>query len=585
MAYAALRKSGLLPDAAPDNRIIALYVRVSTGYQVDKDSVPHQIKELKAYFIHVLHIPEDKLEVFVDAGKSGKNTDRPAFQRMMKKIRSGFVSYVGVYKIDRISRNLVDFSLMYDDFKKNRVTFISLNEQFDTSSAMGEAMLKIILVFAELERKMTSERVSDIMIGRAIDGQWNGARVPFGWDFDEESKFPKHSEVEAAFGRLMYNMYEETRSSCAVRDYNNSNNIPTKRGGEWTSKTVADFIRNPMNRGDYRYNYRESARGKKKPENEMVYLKGVFPPLVPPEQWDRCNAIMDENAAKKRAAGFSHKRIHVHVFSGLLVCADCGAYFQAVKRDKMRENGFAPSLYRCGNRYRKRSCNAAGCSDVKIGPFVFNYISGMVRASGMRSKIHSPEELEQLLLTGSCFSDVAGIASEGLNATFSLLSGRAPSGGSAYAPDLLTAPSGCADSNKIDELKQKLTRIDRALERLKKAFLFDDNSMGEKEYLETKLSLEMGRIEAENHMKDLSEVTFSTEAGEMAFIKSASAFLLAHQMQDDEYIVYNEFAATIDNDTLKSFLNLVIEKITIQNGRPISIIFKNGLEHKFLYRK
>ena len=156
-------------------KIVALYVRVSTGYQVDKDSLPFQKKELKAYCEHVLHIDKKRIEIFEDAGKSGKNTKRPAFERMMEKVKHGQVSHVIVYKIDRISRNLVDFSLMYDDFKYNKVTFISLNEQFDTSSAIGEAILKIILVFAELERKLTSERVKDVMIGRAKNVQWNGA--------------------------------------------------------------------------------------------------------------------------------------------------------------------------------------------------------------------------------------------------------------------------------------------------------------------------------------------------------------------------------------------------------------------------
>ena len=141
--------------AGNDSRITALYVRVSTGYQIDKDSLPFQKKELKNYCVHVLHIPPDEIEIYEDAGKSGKNTDRPAFQRMMKKVKAGSVARVVVYKIDRISRNLVDFSLMYDTFKDNRTTFISLNEQFDTSSAIGEAVLKIILVFAELERKLT----------------------------------------------------------------------------------------------------------------------------------------------------------------------------------------------------------------------------------------------------------------------------------------------------------------------------------------------------------------------------------------------------------------------------------------------
>ena len=284
-------------------KIVALYVRVSTGYQVDKDSLPFQKKELKAYCEHVLHIDKKRIEIFEDAGKSGKNTKRPAFERMMNKIKAGQVSHVIVYKIDRISRNLVDFSLMYDDFKYNNVTFISLNEQFDTSSAIGEAILKIILVFAELERKLTSERVKDVMIGRAKNVQWNGARVPYGWDWDEKNKCPVHSDKEAPYVRTMYQMYLDGGSTITIRNYNNSHNIPTKRGGEWTSKTVADLLRNPMNRGDYRYNYRESSRGRKKPAEEVIYIKDAFPPIVDPKIWDAVNKKMDENAALRNTSG------------------------------------------------------------------------------------------------------------------------------------------------------------------------------------------------------------------------------------------------------------------------------------------
>ena len=83
---------------------------------------------------------------------------------MMNRIKMGEFTHLIVWKIDRISRNLRDFSDMYDELKKYNVTFISRNEQFDTSTAMGEAMLKIILVFAELERKLTGERVFSVMI-------------------------------------------------------------------------------------------------------------------------------------------------------------------------------------------------------------------------------------------------------------------------------------------------------------------------------------------------------------------------------------------------------------------------------------
>lgn len=135
----------------------ALYVRVSTTHQIDKDSLPLQRSDLINYTKYVLGIND--FEIFEDAGYSGGTTDRPAYQDMMNRIKMGEFTHLIVWKIDRISRNLRDFSDMYDELKKYNVTFISRNEQFDTSTAMGEAMLKIILVFAELERKLTGERV------------------------------------------------------------------------------------------------------------------------------------------------------------------------------------------------------------------------------------------------------------------------------------------------------------------------------------------------------------------------------------------------------------------------------------------
>ncbi len=146
----------------------ALYVRVSTAYQIDKESLPVQREELQNYCRYALGI--DSFEIFEDAGYSAKNTSRPSYQQMMSRIRSGEFTHLVVWKIDRISRNLMDFTAMYSELKDLHVTFISKNEQFDTSSAIGEAMLKIILVFAELERKMTAERVSAVALSRASDG-------------------------------------------------------------------------------------------------------------------------------------------------------------------------------------------------------------------------------------------------------------------------------------------------------------------------------------------------------------------------------------------------------------------------------
>lgn len=560
------------------NKKIALYVRVSTGHQIDKDSLPFQKQELTSYCRYVLHVDMSCVEIYEDAGRSGKNTKRPGFSRMMQDVEADRISHVVVYKIDRISRNLVDFSLMYDSFKYHHVTFISLNEQFDTSSAIGEAILKIILVFAELERKLTSERVKDIMINRATEGKWNGARVPFGWDWDSVNMQPVHSEKEAPLVRAIYDMYEQTHSTCKVCAYNNTHNIPTKRGGEWTTKTVADLIRNPLNKGDYRYNYRESARGRKKDESEVIYVKGAFPPLVPVEQWNRCNAIMDKNTEQRNKPGSSRNGLYTHIFSGFLICGSCGSHFQAMKKDEARANGFRPSMYRCGKRYRKRTCSAPGCGDVTLGPFIFNYISLLIRATNMRSKIQSVEELETLLLSAPEFKDVIGIASKGLNDTFNMLKGITDN--VLYQPEQVNAKD---TDNEQENLKQEIKRIERALERLKNAFLFDDSVMSEKEYSETKNELEIKLIGVENKLKDLNDTAFQNTE-ELSFVKSAASFFLTHKLQAGEHIIYSQLAPLTGDVVLKDFISLIIERIVVSDRKITEITFKNGLTHIFLYR-
>ena len=561
-----------------ENKTVAIYTRVSTGYQVDKDSLPFQEKELKAYCKHILHA--EKTELFEDAGKSGKNTDRPAFLRMMKKIRAGEISHVVVYKIDRISRNLVDFSLMYDEFKKYRVTFISLNEQFDTSSAIGEAVLKIILVFAELERKLTSERVTDVMIGRAVSGKWNGARMPYGWKWNPEKEFPEHDPVEAPNARKLYEIYEKTRSTAKVRDYCYDNGIQTKRGGKWNTTTICNYLRNPMNKGDYRYNYRNSARGQKKPEGEVVYLPGVFPPLVDPDLWDRVNAILDDNSIKSTTSDNPHIKKHVHVFAGgILRCADCGAGFQVSRLDKVRLNGFQPSLYVCTSRRTYRACDAPGASDVTIGPFVFNYIANIVRATKSRAKISGPDDLERILLSGPEFKDIKYINRNDLDIIVQAIRGSVK-GGATFVP---SPPGSEKDAPEIEGLRAEADKLSRALDRLKKAFLFDDSGIPESEYLSTRSDLQERLTAVNNKIADALTGDSYSEAAELSFVNSASSFLLSYRLQSGDHIDYSDFASTVDKQVLKDFVSLVIDRIILKDSKIQEIVFKNGLRNRFIY--
>lgn len=236
----------------------ALYIRVSTHYQIDKDSLPFQRNELINYAKYALGI--DDYAIFEDAGYSGKNTDRPAYQDMMRRIRAKEFSHLCVWKIDRISRNLLDFAAMYDELKKFNCTFVSKNEQFDTSSAIGEAMLRIILVFAELERKLTAERVTSIMYSRANKGLWNGAPIPLGYKWDAKGKYPVIDEDTAVVVRYIYDQYEKIHSTMKLSDKLNRENIKSARGGEWTGTTVKGILRNPFYKGTYRYKLQNADR-------------------------------------------------------------------------------------------------------------------------------------------------------------------------------------------------------------------------------------------------------------------------------------------------------------------------------------
>lgn len=554
----------------------ALYVRVSTSYQVDKCSLPFQKKELSAYCEHVLHL--SRPQIYEDAGRSAKNTDRPAFQRMLSDIHDGKISHVLVYKIDRISRNLVDFSMMYDDFKKHGVTFVSLNEQFDTSSAIGEAVLKIILVFAELERKLTSERVTDVMIGRAKEGLWNGARVPLGWMWDSVKKLPVHHPEEAELVRQIYQMYMETHSTVYICHYLNDHKIHTKRGGEWTTRTVSCILRNPINRGDYRYNYQSSARGGRKPDDEVVYLKGVFPPLIDPEIFDACVRQLDTNTRYRNEEGRFIRAKHLHLFRGVTHCSVCGALCHCFL-DTARSNGFEPTYYQCGRYRNKRTCTSSrSTSDMYLGNLLFALLKNLCAISRDRKKILSADQLEKRLLSGPALEGIAGIEQEDLEALLAVL--HAPDPGIRFAPPLPEEKTAAA----LPDLDGEEAKISRALDRLKKLYLFDEGGMTEREYLSTRRDLEVQLTDIRNRRAAAALPDPEDAAPDLSFLKAASAFLIAHHLQAEAPVDFSSFALAIDKETLRDFILLVVRDILISGGHADAITFANGITLHFLRR-
>ena len=560
----------------------AIYIRVSTQYQVDRASLPVQREELINYAKYALDITD--CVVFEDAGYSAKNTDRPDYQRMMARVRTGEFSHLLVWKIDRISRNLLDFAAMYAELKKLGIVFVSKNEQFDTSSAMGEAMLKIILVFAELERNMTSERVSAVMLSRANDGIWNGGKVPFGYAYDKDSKQFSIIEDEAQVVLHIYDLYESVKSLTTVAKSLNEKGVRSRTGKPWNPTTVRTMLTNPFYAGTYRYNYRDESSKSftVKDKDEWVLVLDHHPAIVTPVRQEIIAVMLQSKQRGWAGAGMTYQRKNIHIFAGLLKCGCCG-YTMIASPDRERSDGWRPSVYKCSRQRRFGDCDNKYVSDVTLGPFALNFIANLIRASNSFGKSTSIETLEKKLLRGDMFSQVDHIERPGLKELYThLRSGFDPL---AFETRTVDAAESGAALQERDLLLSEKRRLERALNRLKSLFLYGEEAMAEKDYLVERKQLMDALEEKDARLEELeAEVASSITMSDEEFMAKASYFILSQQLQDKRFVDYEKFIRKIDPQIVKDFLNSVVTNFCIKNGLTTSILFKNGLEVQFSYK-
>lgn len=227
-------------------RYDALYTRQSVE-KADSISIESQLEYCK-YETHGKPYKE-----YTDRGYSGKNTNRPAFEKLLIDIKQGKVARVIVYKLDRISRSILDFARMMDLFQTYGVEFISSTERFDTSTPIGRAMLNICIVFAQLERETIQKRVTDAYYSRCKRGFYMGGRIPYGFaktdtliDGIKTSMYIPVPE-EARQICLMYSLYANPENSLGdIVNYFNENGIAHMRGGMWNTARISEMLRNPV---------------------------------------------------------------------------------------------------------------------------------------------------------------------------------------------------------------------------------------------------------------------------------------------------------------------------------------------------
>ncbi len=560
---------------------VAIYIRVSTTYQVDRDSLPMQRKDLAAYSELVLGISD--YEIFEDAGYSGKNTDRPAFQEMMQRTRKGEFSHILVWKIDRISRNLLDFAEMYEELQELRVTFVSKNEQFDTSTAIGEAMLKIILVFAELERNMTSERVTAAMISRANNGQWNGGRVPFGYDYDPEKKEFSIREDEEKICQLLKKDYLESKSLTHTARFLNESGYKTRAEAEWSPTAVWIIASSPFYAGIYRYNrYKGVEHRVENPEEEWVLVPDHHPAIFTLEEHEAMLQLLKKNLRSfENPIGRPHGTDNIHLFSGIVYCGKCGSKMTSTP-GRLHADGYRTSIYSCPKRRKTKDCDNPSVNDLIIGEFVINYILNMLNAKSGFSKIRNPEALEKKLLFGSTFAEVDHVEENGLNEFYNLLSRYGSDDSYTFAIRKPRKKRAAVDP-EIEKLRREKEKHERALKRLQNLFLYSDSPISEKEFIIKKSEISKN-LEDVNSMLGMVSRGADSVLSDEEFVKQASHLLISKELSDRQYIYFKKLAQSVSPEILKTYMETILDSIMVIDGRISSIVFRNGLTHKFIYK-
>ena len=225
-----------------------IYVRQSVDKK-DSISIETQIEICRG---KIPSTNTEEVKVYSDKGFSGKSTDRPEFQNMMRELRKGQISKIIIYKLDRISRSLIDFLNMRLEFSKYNVELVSCMEDFDTSTSIGKLMLNMLMMFAEMERETIQKRIKDNYYARGEKGLYLGGHAPFGYRKIETqvngkktytfAEDPEESEIL----RQMFEDYVSGVSLVEISKVLTENKVNTFRGNKWSANTVSRILKNPV---------------------------------------------------------------------------------------------------------------------------------------------------------------------------------------------------------------------------------------------------------------------------------------------------------------------------------------------------
>ncbi|MBQ8369992.1 MAG: recombinase family protein [Clostridia bacterium] len=342
---------------------VALYARKSVERE-NSVSCETQLEYCRAMLK-----PDEKTEpvlTFVDNGFSGGDTDRDGFQEMMRRIETGEIGKIIVYRLDRISRSLSDFVGILETLKRHGVAFVSSQESFDTSSPYGEMIVKLLMVFAEFERQSIISRVTQAYAHRSELGLFMGGRAPYGFALTETSVSGIPTKMlapteEIAQVRLIFEAYGQSGMTLhrLMKHLNGQGILPPE--GNWSTGKLSAILKNPVYvRADSRIRayfmkegvkivgeaaefdgihgvqmYGQSGDGARK----IVVMRHEG--VIPSELWLRCREKLDNNRRFGKSAGNGTSWL-----GGMLVCGMCGRTMSVIRGGK-RKDGTQTRYFRC----------------------------------------------------------------------------------------------------------------------------------------------------------------------------------------------------------------------------------------------
>lgn len=377
---------------------IAIYSRKSV-FTGKGESIENQIQLCNDYINSHYSVSKDDIYVYQDEGYSGSNTNRPMFKKLLSDANSKKFDCLVCYRLDRISRNISDFSSLIEHLNKLNIDFVSIKEQFDTSTPMGRAMLYISSVFAQLERETIAERVRDNMYELAKTGRWLGGRTPYGFKsscityFDENMTQRKMYKLETdkesmEVVKYIFNKYIKLGSLTKLHKHLYENGIKGPYDGSFSPSSVSTLLRNPayVNATEEVFSYLRSKHFDVigSPDNKhglLTYAKNSSTPIaalanhegvICAKDWIKVQQLLDINSNKAPRAGTGSNTL----LSGILNCSICGSSMRLSY--KSSANGTI-IYYVCGKKKTlgKSACNCKNIRADIIEPLVISRIKNV----------------------------------------------------------------------------------------------------------------------------------------------------------------------------------------------------------------